>query len=283
MSWMPYRVVFRLCSPLHVGWKKTGNLKMTRGYVTGRILWAALTARLTRDHGKGADRESYVEIGEKLKEFFRFGYFYPGLPKNLGRKVKTAKDLDVHYPWKDKFFDYRFKGSYASTALDYSFRSALDGSLHETEYLRTYTRPINAPTLPVYLMGEIYVEKSANNEEILKNWEDALDRLQLGAERRYGWGKVELVSCCSLDAKSDHNPEMTLDKGEAIAAHALGDNLSEFLSGQVEPLVGWERANHVPGMTWALHEPIICYAPGSRLIKKMKFNIMPFGQFLPAG
>ena len=49
MVWTIYRVTLKLTSPLHVGWKKIGNLMITRPYVTGRTLWGALTARLVRD------------------------------------------------------------------------------------------------------------------------------------------------------------------------------------------------------------------------------------------
>jgi len=79
MSWQCYDLIFRLMAPLHVGWRKSGNLQQTRGYVPGKNQWAALTARLTREYDDGAKGQRYVEIGQKVQKHFRFGYLYPAL------------------------------------------------------------------------------------------------------------------------------------------------------------------------------------------------------------
>ena len=46
MTWTVYRVTWRLLAPMHIGWRKLGNMQQTRPYVTGRNLWGAFTARL---------------------------------------------------------------------------------------------------------------------------------------------------------------------------------------------------------------------------------------------
>jgi hypothetical protein len=56
MNWIGYRVVFRLRSPLHIGWRKAGNVQVTRPYLTGRSFWGALTERLVRDTAAQRDR-----------------------------------------------------------------------------------------------------------------------------------------------------------------------------------------------------------------------------------
>ena len=48
MAWQKYDLAFQLLAPLHIGYRKVGNLMQSRGYVPGKNLWAALTARLTR-------------------------------------------------------------------------------------------------------------------------------------------------------------------------------------------------------------------------------------------
>ena len=53
MTWRAFEVVLRLRSPMHIGCGKVGNLQRTRPYVTGRVLWGALTMRLTRDAAQG--------------------------------------------------------------------------------------------------------------------------------------------------------------------------------------------------------------------------------------
>lgn len=47
--WQWYQLILRLLTPTHISWNKIGNVQRTRPYITGRALWGALTARLTRD------------------------------------------------------------------------------------------------------------------------------------------------------------------------------------------------------------------------------------------
>jgi hypothetical protein len=122
MTWKAYQVTFQLLSPMHIGWRKLGNLQQTRPYLTGRTLWGALTARLTREAG-GIGKD-YEAIGKKVDEQLAFTYFYPS----------TVKDSikDSLWPWPDKKWDefaWKFMGSYAGTSLS-NGRNAEDGSLH---------------------------------------------------------------------------------------------------------------------------------------------------------
>ena len=78
MTWTAYQVSFRLLSPLHIGWRKLGNLQQTRPYVPGRSLWGALTARLTREL-VGCN---YRCIGAKVDKELAFTYFYPSIQHN---------------------------------------------------------------------------------------------------------------------------------------------------------------------------------------------------------
>ncbi|HEX9926566.1 MAG TPA: hypothetical protein VGD99_28225, partial [Anaerolineae bacterium] len=80
MAWQKYELIFRLLSPLHIGHRKVSNLMQSRSYVPGKVLWAALTARLTRDYDNGRDGQRYEKIGNKVCQHFRFGYLYPALP-----------------------------------------------------------------------------------------------------------------------------------------------------------------------------------------------------------
>lgn len=257
MSWQGYKVVFRLESPLHIGWRMVGNLKQTRGYVPSRNMWAALTARLTRDAGDGADGRRYEEIGSQVKEFFRFSYLYPALRENDG--------YIPHYPWEDDF-DYLFLDSYASAALDYTRQAAEGGLLHETEFIAPYTRTGS----PVYLTGALYVRGGDALPEPLKNWKDALFRLQLGGEQGYGWGRIRLETFKGQDGRMEGEPpvvEKVQDKEGRwrIIAHLdVGNPEAAYVHGPIEPQIGWERDNR-PDSTpkWRLSSPTIAYAPGA--------------------
>lgn len=286
MSWSRYSLVFRLHSPLHVGLAKTGNLKQCRDHVPGRLLWAALTARLTRDLGHGTDGRRYKEIGRKVRDHFRFCYFYPARLKPGVPAFLTIDDLSPFSArWSDPHFDYDFVGSYASTALDYSARAAEPGALHETEYLAPYTRPrAGAPSRPVFLVGDVYADDSAANDPDLLNWQCAIRTLQFGAERKNGWGLVSLVAGLDAPETGPDEPVILVREGSPIPAHAVARDQEPFrrvpdIRGKVEPIVGWEYNNDQPGRErWRIsRQPLLCYQPGSCATKTMELFIASDG------
>jgi len=261
MAWQKYALVFRLQSPLHIGYRKVGNLMQTRGYVPGKNLWAALTARLTRDYDDGTDGQRYAEIGQQVQKYFRFTYLYSATPNGNGYKT--------HYPWEDDF-DYLFLHSYASTALDYTSQSAEDATLHETEFIAPHTRTGQ----PVYLIGDLFVATDLPTP--LDQWQKALNKLQIGGERGYGWGRVRLVSC-EAGEKSSSEPHVYVHRGR-ITAHIVAQE-GVAIQGPIEPLIGWER-NNDPNRTsnWKLSDQaLICYAPGATVSGNAVFPIDFYG------
>jgi len=293
MSWKHYRLVFRLKSPLHIGYRKIGNLMQTRRYVPGKVIWGALTARLTRMSGQGSDAEAYKEVGESLIQHFRFGYLWPAYEGKEG-------DIPIEpvYPWDleerrgKNHFDYLFLHSYAGTALDPAGAGAEEGALHHTEFIA----PVARNGKPVYLVGDLWVKEPISDGRI-EGWKDALDRLQLGGERSYGWGRV---NCAKLEetpggALSGTKVELTeddvilkLEKSAFLTAHALaadwqfenGNNGKRLfkamsngkISGPIEPLTGYEFRGE-----WRLSFPPICYAPGCRVSDGVYVKIGIYG------
>lgn len=269
MTWQRYEIVFQLLSPLHIGWRKTGNLQQTRGYLPGKNLWAALTARLTRTASNGANATAYQAMGDLLQEHFRFTYFYPAL--------QDGNNFTPHYPWQDDFA-YHFLDSYASTALNYPNQSAADGLLHETEFIAPRTRTNQL----VYLTGSFYVRPTVPSD--LANWQNALHKLQFGGEQGYGWGQVQLAVQPLVGHPITGAPQgewVKETKGDRVlyrsTAHLITDNITN-VTGPVEPLIGWER-NHEPsgGTKWRLSSPTICYAPGAKSDLSTGFMIGHYG------
>ncbi len=259
MAWTSYLVSLRVLSPIHIGWKKTGNLQQTRPYVTGKTLWGALTARLVRDQGDN----NYHEIGKKVNNELRFTYFYPA----------TDSSKVVVWPWEnsDKF-SWMYLGSYAGTAL--KDKIVEEGMLHETEYISAKTRDGEQ----VYLVGYV-IEK----EGCKLNWKEALKRIQIGGERGYGWGRVRLIdsptkkdSCFNSytfgGVKDD--PEITVHKDKPIIAHALVDGLD--CKGTIEPLVGRET-NDKKGFGGSISSAEISYIPGGIVKESTRFSIQSRG------
>jgi hypothetical protein len=265
MSWQKYDLVFRLLAPMHIGWRKTSNLQQTRGYVTGKVFWAALTARLTREAEQGADGQAYQDIGKLVQKHFRFTYLYPATPNNSGYKT--------HYPWQDDF-DYLFLDGYTSAALNYDNQSAEDGLLHETEFIAPRTRTDQ----PVYLKGSLYVSTSLPDNR-LQNWQSALNKLQFGGERGYGWGRVQLVACAEKEMVASDEIQVKVAKNGRITAHLIAEKAAN-ITGLIEPLIGWERNNTNNGNNkrWKLSDKAkICYAPGATITQDTPFTITTDG------
>ena len=272
MAWTYYPLKFRLLSPLHIGYRKVGNLMQTRSYVPGKNLWAALTARMTRDNPDVSKRREYKNIGENLvKKHFRFGYLWPSLD-----------GIKPYFPWEHNDFDYLFLDSYTSTALDYTANAAQEGSLHETELIAPAARPDGSP---VYLLGDLWV-MIENLPADLRDWQEALKNIQLGGERTYGWGRLaccsdwnNIQSGCGRTIAGHEWQEtskeivLTLNKGDNITAHALacGPGAATSLTGSIEPLVGreWgEFAGQYPKFGG------VYFAPESRVVDPgTKFKI----------
>ena len=250
MTWTPHRITFQLLAPLHIGWRKSGNLQQTRRYVTGRTFWGALTARLTREGG-GND---YAATGKAVDAQLAFTYFYP-------TTCPTA--VNDFFPWgttQDEF-EWRFLHSYASTAVNATNNAAEESSLHETEFIAPHTRDGD----PVYLLGYVFA-----HEDCTLLWQAALDKLQFGGERGYGWGRVKSVGtaeevtdnkCFGYAIQAGERPVLQLAKAQPILAHTCAE---APVDGHIEVLLGREtQADNDFGGTHS--EPQICWEPGGQV------------------
>jgi hypothetical protein len=273
MTWTVYQVTFRLFSPVHIGWHKLGNLQRTRPYITGRSLWGALTARLTRELGSDA----YETIGRQVDDQLVFTYFYPSIEKD-------AVDL---WPWPDQWdsFAWTFLGSYASTALE-NGRGAEAGSLHETEFIAPKTRDGQ----PVYLVGYFFEKDTCQ-----LGWKNTLGKLHLGGERGYGWGRVQLEQCEKIKAEehryiyifdspgvhryifdgSEEHPLLTTSNETQLLAHAYAEEAGEG-RGTIEPLIGRETRDRA-GFGKTISQAKICWTPGSKAKQDESLHILEKG------
>lgn len=282
MAWQVHQVVFHLRSPLHIGCGKVGNLQRTRPYVTGRVMWGALTMRLTRDaangRGSAADSREYQSVGAEVHRSLAYTYFY------LATKSGTA--YHIAWPWVDESrFQRRFLSSYSGTALTYPQQSAATGMLHEVEFISPRTLDTGEP---VFLVGYVF-----EKDRCLLAWKEACKRLQLGGERGYGWGDIErievgeFISEDLFDGKAkfsgtEERPVISLPASESspvpLLAHTLTTNLPA--SGDVEPLVGREWRSHNKHNRYAgQHVELngVCFAPGSIVDQPLYFVIGEFG------
>jgi len=258
---------------MHIGYRKIGNLMQTRSYVPGKNLWAALTARLTRDFPNSVWNKGYKYVGKAVQEQILFSYFWP----SIDGKIPS-------YFWDQRNFDYLFLDSYVSTALDYSAYSHENGSLHEIEFLA----PVARNEQPVYLLGDLWANEGQIDEG---DWKISMEHLQIGGERTYGWGRLTLCpgwkgndSGCGKTStghewrEKDDKIILRLNSYEKIAAHVLafGKGATEDVLGPLEPIVGREWRNYAG--QYVSYEDIY-FVPGSEVKRALKFMIDDYGRW----
>lgn len=285
-KWTVYRLNLKLLSPMHIGWRKVGNLQQTRRYVTARTIWGALTARLAREAGAAKDKGLYQEMGKKVDNNLRFSYFHlvdqPEVELN-------CCDTSGLWPWQFKknnnggenlgLFDWKYLNCYAGSPIN-SQKVAEDGGLHETEYIMPFTREGKQ----VYLLGWVCERKGYE----INNWKEALNRIQLGSERSYGWGRL---ACTNIEedltmfgAKLDleyNEPVVVMPRNGYVTAHVslsdIGpDKLENDFEGSIEMLTGrLTKEASKYGRAFDVLQP--CWAPGTRVLTEKKFSLGPKG------
>jgi hypothetical protein len=295
MTWTQYKIAFKLISPLHTGYRKVGNLMQTRKYVPAKNLWASLTARITRDSGKGANGTEYRRVGCDIKNHFRFSYLWPALfsKKTPEKRDVNWDDLKTYFPFQMKEgmkslfntsifpepeemdisnFDYLFSGSYTGTAINQQNEAAYEGSLHDIEFLAPCTRGTKEP---VYLTGSIWV-KEDNLPEYLKIWKDCIKKIRLGGELRYGWGRVLPIDCKPFGDQINTSPvDPEVSWSGPIPAHLVIKAGENNVTGAIEPLVGFKTQEDGKQK---IEMESISYVPGSFIkVNNAKFTIYDSG------
>ncbi|MEW6735562.1 MAG: hypothetical protein AB1489_30000 [Acidobacteriota bacterium] len=231
-----------------------------------------------------------MKMGELIKEYISFTYFYPEdqngkplFPYFTNKGLMYGAD---DYALDPDVFAWRYLNSYASTALDYEFNSAQEGTLHEIEFLSPYTRrDDNIGSYTTFLQGYIFVKSGFSIP-----WQKMLREIQIGGERKTGWGKLRLqgepvvttnlFDLLECDFTTDR-PRVKVEFGKPLLAHTLvnkTNNISKDLfqvSGEVEPLVSRAWAQD-KGAGKLVELIAICYLPGSILtsntIQWFEFN-----------
>jgi len=293
MSWRLFKWTFRLKSPLYVGFHKVMHFYRTRPYVPGKPLWGAITAKLTPLLGLN----DYLKVGEFLKKAIRPGYLYPYIESNEKSELYYPKYTEkglMFGPLQQNEFEKRFISSMASTAIEAQSLTAEDGMLHEVEFINPYTIDDEKP---VFMSGFIWVREFSENDISLSIRDKVIityngtkvefknqlaNRLQLGGERKYGFGLVELKEFSEINNNgfdelpgtwSEKNDEVCiyLNKDNPIWSHLLHFNDLK-IKGNFEPLVGRDW-NAETGAGKKLEQFGLCWSPGSILCEDRMFKV----------
>ncbi|MHA1338820.1 MAG: RAMP superfamily CRISPR-associated protein [Promethearchaeota archaeon] len=299
MGWHLYLISFKLKSPLCIGFYKINRLLRTRLYVPARPFWGALTAKLTRSLKLYNYNCNYREIGEFLKKVMRFGYFYISTGKNIFIPKYTENGLMFDNLLQFKF-ENKFISSLISTSIEPHSHTAEKGMLHEIEYINPYTilNEDECPT-PVFLKGLLWISNKANKKftvKINKNiffmsdnnikvkFSDLIKTLQIGGERKYGFGLLKLIDFKEINdtelynlglngiwEENEEGINIKLKKNEFIWAHTRY-NSDLKIKGVIEPIVN--RNWSTKGTGRELETLGLCWAPGSILMEDKVFKII---------
>ncbi len=282
MAWQLYQVVYELHSPLHIGYHKIGNLQRTRYYIPARNLWAAVTERLTRcgfaEKVLQMRPDDYRAVGDWVREHCAFGYWfvYEGntpLCPNYERGDLRYGTLSVAE------FERRYLSTHVTTALDAATTSAETGSLHEVEFIAPYDRNGGRTRLGGWVLVD---DTDKRAQQVLggdpAKWGSWLGELQVGGERRYGFGRLRLENCNSTASPGwqldGQRPRLQVTSGKPLQAHTLTQGVDA--RGQIEVLV-WRETTRSDRFGGDLTGSYVCWAPGSVLEAERWFEIQQSG------
>ncbi|MEK7275567.1 MAG: hypothetical protein AAB110_09955 [Candidatus Desantisbacteria bacterium] len=293
MSWHIHKLVYQAKSPIHIGYHKLGFIQRTRYYITGKAMWGAMTANITRAFCPDADTDAYENVGGKLRTDIIPSYFYPAIYKENPLIPKfTSQGLQygscsLYPPYPAEEFERLFIRSFGQTAIEPENLTAEDNTLHEIEYIAPVIEEKDEQK-SVCFVGYIFINEAGQK---WKDWEKIkgdIKEIFVGGERKYGFGRLNLDNLHSQDSVGDFfgykvvdtsTGSFTIPKDKPIPAHLLTkDNPS--LKGDIEPLVGreWGEKDGKVGFGQQVSNAKICWVPGSVLTTGETLKLGEYGR-----
>jgi hypothetical protein len=266
MTWHLFRVTYELRSPLHIGYHKVGNVQRTRYYIPARNLWGAVTERLTRSgfSTPDASQGNYREIGNWVKRHCAFSYFFVCDADKLLYPHYAPDGLCYGHLSAAKF-ERRWLSAHVTTALNAATTSAETGSLHEVEFIAPYDNQARRTCV----RGWMFLDEEGKTRLAQGEWRAALNELQVGGERRYGFGQLRLSGWSADQALADYEvtlnelrPQINVQAKKPLLAHTLACDVKA--RGMIEPLVGRKTVgDNSQSFGQRLTRGRVCWAPGS--------------------
>lgn len=249
MTWMLYRWVWQLLSPLHVGTTPAGSLNRTRLYIPARALWGALTAELARR--RCPSFPDYQGTGKELSENCRFSYLFPAeqvngrwlawLPRyeeGQGLVWRREDKTDAQDDVPDRVFRSRLLTTRPGTAIDPDSDSAAEGTLREYEVINPWCRwGEGEDRQPVAFVGYVMLADGAARDVL------DIEELFIGGDTRYGLGRIQKVEYSRESGLFVKSVDLTgsdpMVQSDRVWAHALPGHGAD-LFGTMELLAMWD-------------------------------------------
>ncbi len=278
-GWQLYEAKLLARSAMHQGWHALGLIRRTRYYIPPRSVWGYVVSQAAawkEVQGEGACR--YKNAATYLKDRLLFtGLFFEYEDNEGWHCCRPAYEEDgLNYgDFSAASFEYRFVFSQASAALDPLRLTALDGALHEAEYL-AMTDPVSGGR--VRYRGHLFVRGLE-----VQRLKTLFFQPVFGGSRGYGWGETsldgELTPCTgkflgAFEVKEgpDGACLVETETGGYAPAPVLVEGATEELIGDVEVLTGraWD-AGAGPGRK--VDSGQLCWSPGSRFVRSGKYKV----------
>lgn len=300
MSWAWYQLRYTAQSPLHIGYHTLGMVQRTRPYVTGRALWGAITSRLAQFLA-GSGQPDYETVGCEVRQGLHFTYLFPSLgpegkPLIPWFRMNDDKSCELYYGAggadgeqecliPSLQFERMFICTRGQTAVGPQSQTALDGSLHETEFLAHRVRGAQGTSIPVFFLGYLGIDPAFPHKDVLWN---AMTDLAVGGERSYGYGRLRLSrpeqpmqledneKLFGLGTLVRDGTSVIWPPGAPFPAHVEVCGTLP-VAGDIEPFLGRETENQGFGKRISTMKP--CWVPGSVLSSSAScaFSIGDYG------
>lgn len=276
MGWAAFSLTYRAITPLHLGCHPLGFIRRTRYYVPGWTLWGAITAQLTRFCYPKASGSTYEEVGQFVADNLPTSYAYILVNGKLA-SPRFRKGRLFYGDLLMAEFEAQFVASLGQTAIAPESLTAFTRSLHETEVLTAYNLVSGEPVrwqFVIYMRrpwkAKVQRLKGLTPDDVLQ----ALERLVLGGDRRYGLGL--------LRREGEPKPLKKVEGGEwptpfacnsadrrILQAHVPVADLSGYkVRGRIEP-IPWRWWENSPGRdAWGpgqFRKVQVFYVPGSKV------------------
>jgi len=164
MSW--HKIIFKQIQPIHLGHKKHGVINETRAFITGQMMWGALTnayGHLKKWSGEDYENKENKELFENISCFYPIADHVELLP--------NFKDGEFYLgDCSETKFRQKYVTTLLSTAINPNTLNAKDESLHELDVI-----------LPDNLQWVGYIKCEKAKIEAIKE-------IFIGADSRYGLG-----------------------------------------------------------------------------------------------
>ena len=251
--WERIDVIFTLKSPLHIGYLpfKGSVISPTRYYVPGKNFWGAITKRTTEHLYGNPQGSNYREVGDIIKNNFRFSYFYLYDDKTI--YIPSFDDELKYGNLLLPEFEHKFIGSRVLTAIDKNSGTAKDESLHEVEFIKDKYTDENGEVKTTKIIGCIWIKEGTklDNKDveikdngIFINDFNIIEELTLGGELGYGFGLVKLESILNnkvfpIEEKKLNEDDILIEikKNQPIISHLQYDKGLQF-RGEIELITG---------------------------------------------